>query len=292
MASPTEITKRSQQRIVPNVDPNLDDWSGMTDAKERRRRQNRVNQRAYRQRKRAEHLRLNIKTEDPSSSTALSISSSSSLASQTQSQSPSTLSHPQPPKSRCPDLTEKDILLTRLSTAAYINYVLGTPDTDNILTLTKMNVFRAFTDIMLRLGMSPKYEWMHDDAISPFSTLLPGYVNPSTLPLTLRPTPAQRSIPHHPWLDFFPHPRMRDNVIRAADQFDDDQLCHDIMGFWDETESCGMVVWGDPCVLENWGVSEGFVKKWPWVLAGCPDILSATNRWRAIRGEKLIFRYL
>ena len=85
---------------------------------------------------------------------------------------------------------------------------------------------------------------------------------------------------------------MRDNLIRAGD-FDDDQLCMDIMGFWDmSTESCGLLVWGDPQDLANWEVSEEFIRKWPWVVGGCGELLVSTNRWRATRGEKLIFRYL
>jgi hypothetical protein len=38
-----------------------------------------------------------------------------------------------------------------------------------------------------------------------------------------------RTVLNHPWLDFFPFPKMRDNLIEAGDDWDDEQLCHDIM---------------------------------------------------------------
>ncbi|EIT73587.1 hypothetical protein AO1008_11858 [Aspergillus oryzae 100-8] len=40
----------------------------------------------------------------------------------------------------------------------------------------------------------------------------------------LRPTTLQRGIPHHPWLDIFPFPRMWDNLIRAGDQLDHEEF--------------------------------------------------------------------
>lgn len=71
---------------------------------------------------------------------------------------------------------------------------------------------------------------MHYDAVSPFATLRPGYIGNQSLPLSLQPTALQRSKEHHPWLDCFPFPSMRDNLLRALDGFDEDQLCLDIMG--------------------------------------------------------------
>ncbi|KAE8394504.1 hypothetical protein BDV23DRAFT_147270 [Aspergillus alliaceus] len=287
MASATEPSKRDfdQPFSVRILKKGPDDWSGLTDAKERRRRQNRINQRAYRQRKRTEKLGLTIKREDADSNSTTAPSSFSSQSPPTT----TTLIHAR----KCPSVEQTEHLLDLFSKTAYQSYVLGSPTSDHLLTLSKVNVFRAFASIMSTLGLYQDKGWMHDDAISPFTTLRPGYVLPTSLPPTLRPTPTQQSIPHHPWLDFFPHPHMRDNLIRAGETFDDEQLCVDIMGFWDmSTESCGLLVWGDPQDLNSWEVSEAFIRKWPWVLWGCRDLLVSTNRWRALRGEKLIFRYL
>jgi hypothetical protein len=177
---------------------------------------------------------------------------------------------------------------------AYESYILGCPTSDHLLTLSKVNVFRAFASIMSLLGMSHTEDWMHDDALSPFSTMGPGYVDEQKLPPSLRPTRMQRTIPHHPWLDFFPIPKIRDNLLTTGeDNFDDCQLCVDIMGFWNPAmDSCCMLVWGDPTDPNNWEVTERFLQKWPWVVRGCPGLMESTNNWRRKRGEKLIFRYL
>ncbi|KAE8166742.1 hypothetical protein BDV40DRAFT_314147 [Aspergillus tamarii] len=286
MAPASKIPKRDSEQLIPirTQKKEPDDWKGLTDSKERRRRQNRINQRAYRQRKRAEKLGLTIKPEEEAEFSTASSSSSSS-------QSPPTTALTTT-RTNCPTPEQTAAILDLFSKTAYQSYILGSPTSDHLLTLAKVNVFRAFDSIMTILGMPKHQEWMHDDAISPFTTLRPGFTIPSTIPPNLRPTQLQQSTPHHPWLDFFPHPRMRDNLIRAGD-FDDEPLCLDIMGFWDmSTESCGLLVWGDPQDLANWEVSEEFIRKWPWVVGGCRELLVSTNRWRAMRGEKLIFRYL
>ncbi|KAH8423774.1 DUF3425 domain-containing protein [Aspergillus melleus] len=288
-----------------HVEP--DNWKGLADPKERRRRQNRVNQRAYRKRKQAQRQGIKL----PSSELVNRISTSSGSEENTSPSSSSntdstpttstTLSirNAKPSSqtltisSRCIGLDEASLLLDQLSKAAYESYIIGSPASDHLLTLSKMNVFRAFGSIMATLGMKHDMEWLHDDAISPFSTLQPGFVEDTNLPINLRPTALQRRNPHHPWLDFFPHPRMRDNLVAAGDTFDDEQLCIDIMGFWDmSNESCSMLVWGDPSDPANWEVTEQFLRKWPWVVRGCGGLMEATNRWRASRGEKMIFRYL
>ncbi|PYH98849.1 hypothetical protein BO71DRAFT_315418, partial [Aspergillus ellipticus CBS 707.79] len=182
--------------------------------------------------------------------------------------------------------------LENFSKSAYESYTLGAPTADHLLTLSKVNVFRAFSDINSILGIPPRRSCIPDNAISQFNMHEPGRIIPSKLPASLQPTHVQRSIPHHPWLDFFPFPEMRDNLIRAG-EFDDDQLCTDVMGFWNlSTESCGLLVWGEPADPASWEVSEAFIKKWPWVVRGLPALMESTNRWRRKRGERVIFRYM
>ncbi|EAW12041.1 DUF3425 domain-containing protein [Aspergillus clavatus NRRL 1] len=198
------------------------------------------------------------------------------------------------PRGRCLHSAQVRMLLDRFSKSAYQSYVLGSPAADHLITLSKVNVFRAFASIMSVLGMSHTDSWMYEDALSPFPTMPAGYVEELKLPPSLRPTQLQRTVPHHPWLDFFPHPQIRDNLLTTGeDNFDDDQLCCDIMGFWDSgMDGCSLLVWGEPSDPKNWEVTEKFLKKWPWVVRGCPDLLQSTNHWRQQRGEKLIFRYL
>lgn len=187
-------------------------------------------------------------------------------------------------------------LLHQFAESAYQSYMLGDPASDHLLTLTKVNVFRACGHNLELIGF--RLDDMYDDAISPFNTpTAPEQSSPlenDAIPLSLRPTKMQRTVPHHPWLDFFPLPKMRDNLIQVGENWDDDQLCHDIMGFWDMTSSgdAGLLVWGEPWDIRNWEVTEAFLKKWQWVIRGCPEVMNATNAWRAKRGEKLIFRYI
>lgn len=186
-------------------------------------------------------------------------------------------------------------MLQQFAQNAYASYILGSPTADHLLTLTKANVFRAFVHNLKLVGGS--LDNMDDDALSRFSMPAPrekGVPDDySNLPVSLRPTKLQRTVAHHPWLDFFPFPKMRDNCIQAGDDWDDDQLCHDIMGFWESTtDDAGLLVWGDPADVNSWEVTETFLKKWQWLVRGCPELMNSTNAWRARRGEKLIFRYI
>ncbi|RAH51702.1 hypothetical protein BO85DRAFT_524949 [Aspergillus piperis CBS 112811] len=167
------------------------------------------------------------------------------------------------------------------------DYVQGTPQVDHLLTLVKLNVYNAFAENMNALGMDVK-GWMHPDAVSPFCTFEPKAFN-RLVPNYLQPTAIQRAVPHHPWLDFFPHPRMRDRLIFAGNNYDDEQLCIDIMGFWNPDENDpALLVWGPPWDIANWEMSEAFVRKWGWTVQDCPELFRSTNRWRAQRGEKLL----
>ncbi|KAK9358876.1 hypothetical protein V1504DRAFT_257805 [Lipomyces starkeyi] len=140
---------------------------------------------------------------------------------------------------------ETQQIINRFVELAYNNHALGSPTADHLLTLIHFNVFRAMVSNIFTLGLS--LESMKDDnALSPFSTMNSG-CRDTTLPSSLRPTRLQRTIPHHPWLDFFPTPMMRDNLLRAGDSSDDLQLCIDIMGFSNApTGKTGLIVWGEP----------------------------------------------
>ncbi|KAH6652261.1 hypothetical protein BKA67DRAFT_538081 [Truncatella angustata] len=64
----------------------------------------------------------------------------------------------------------------------------------------------------------------------------PGLVAPLlTCPETLRPTRLELTLPHHPWIDMFPLPRMRDNVLSATATclIDEDELCGDLMNMYE-----------------------------------------------------------
>jgi hypothetical protein len=165
------------------------------------------------------------------------------------------------------------------------SYLEGSPKTDLLISLSRLNVLRAAYDNVMAMGMTA--EWLcQDEPISIFSIQGP-QLSEDSIPSTLRPTDLQRSTPHHPWLDIFPFPQFRDNLIRAGDNLDDDELCHDLTAFWDtRTSNARLLVWGVPSCPENWEVTAEFAMKWGSFLRGSPDILISTNKWRLKRGEK------
>jgi len=89
-----------------------------------------------------------------------------------------------------------------------------------------------------------------------------------------------------------PFPAMRDNLILNAGTFDEDDLCCDLVGGlyegFNDVERRGIMVWGEPWSVDGWELSEGFIKKWGFLLKGCVDLIEATNRWRARRGESIL----
>lgn len=180
-------------------------------------------------------------------------------------------------------------LLAVFESAAYQSYRID-PRADHRITLVKLNVFRAFKRNIAALGYASG--WMTDDALSRFSTHGPhpdseDFPDATAIPASLRPTELQLKQPHHPWLDFFPFAQLRDNLIQHEDCMDDSQLCRDLMGFWNmpDEDNC-MLVWSDPWDPMSWELTETFLKKWGWLVRGCPEILWSTNYWRRLRGER------
>lgn len=168
------------------------------------------------------------------------------------------------------------------------SYLTGSPQIDHLVSLTRLNVHRAIQTNIRAIGMTADWTCC-DDTISIFNLYSPvtPTFNMETIPASLRPTDIQRSIPHHPWLDFFPFPRMRDILIAAEHLFDDDDLCHDLMAFWDtKNTQATLVVWGDSWEPRNWEVTEAFLVKWGWLLRGSPELVVSTNYWRRRRGER------
>jgi hypothetical protein len=91
-----------------------------------------------------------------------------------------------------------------------------------------------------------------------------------------------------------PHGTMRDNAIRMRHTFDNEDLCHDLMCAdsqgRDAVDLKGVVVWNDPWCVSGWEMTEGFLKKWGFLVKDCWEIMAATNKWREKRGdEPLVF---
>ncbi|KAK1513786.1 hypothetical protein CABS01_07192 [Colletotrichum abscissum] len=161
------------------------------------------------------------------------------------------------------------------------------PMSDSLIPLVQFNLFRGLMENMRTLGITMPMI-CDDDCVSPFGSD-PMY-NANTawnVPYFLKPTETQLTTIHHPWLDFLPLPRMRDNLIKAGDDWDDEALCLDMVGDGDAPSGKGgMILWGEPWDPNSWEVTEDFVEKWRWILEGCEEIIRSSNYWRAKRGEK------
>ncbi|KAF2123436.1 hypothetical protein P153DRAFT_380070 [Dothidotthia symphoricarpi CBS 119687] len=268
-----------------------DDWSGISDTKRRRKIQNRRNQRMHRSRKRTEVECGAVaisKREQP-----VPIQTTSTLPLITPPQSPA--------DSEIEAITEAlkcvNILnpkseynrkvLQDFEALAYQYWQARMPLTTLLPSLSRFNFTRALLANIEVLGISS--EQMSDEATSPFN--LPGFHEAeeskslvARLPAGLRPTDLQCASLHHPWIDLLPVPEMRNNIFRRGfDAFDEEELCHAL-------RDLGILVWSDPWDPSGWEVTETFVKSWSWVLVGCLDLFRSTNKWRARRGEKPLFR--
>ena len=177
--------------------------------------------------------------------------------------------------------------MARFEKWAHQNYLLGSPRVDLLLTLIQFNVFRALFSNTSSLGFD--LEWLiNGDAISPFNTMTSRKPK-SSIPEHLRPTQLQYTVPHHPWIDLFPLPAMRDNLLLAGAEYDDTAICMDVVEIGGKPrEEVGLIVWGEPSDPYAWEASPEFLEKWAWVVKGCDTLMKSTNYWRTQRGEKRI----
>ncbi|KAE8384142.1 hypothetical protein BDV23DRAFT_177285 [Aspergillus alliaceus] len=133
-----------------------------------------------------------------------------------------------------------------------------------------LNIQRAIIDNMRSIDMTK--EWMnHDGAVSIFSMQVPGF-SETHIPLSLH---------------FFPLPNLRDNPITVQDDLDDEELCHDLMAFWDTRNAGAMLlVWGPSWEPWIWEMTEAFVKKWGFLLDGCEELFGKYQLLENKRGER------
>jgi hypothetical protein len=160
---------------------------------------------------------------------------------------------------------------------AYMEYTLRCPRPANLHILIRLNVLNALSHNATLLGFEPS-GLCRDDALSPFSIRCPGSSSPDQalrFPASLQPTQLQRTIPHHPWIDLFPIPGMRDKALQAIQSgvFDEDELCLDLLEVLGaEMEKPALIVWGAPWDIRGWEASASFIGKWGWLIRDCKEI--------------------
>ncbi|KAH0523711.1 hypothetical protein TsFJ059_008678 [Trichoderma semiorbis] len=309
-------------RLVPLRDEKLDekdDWSGLKDAKERRKRQNRLNQRVARRRQ-----RLNLAQEHESETTTAVLPAASA----------SERGKPVVPSHQV--------------------YFPLTPD-HRLLYVIVLNVSRAvITNFFILSSISPIASTMCDVrrtfSLSDLKCAPQNLDGTPAIPPAFTPTRLQAEIPHPGWIDLFPSPQLRDNLILAVEEFNinEDEILQDLIGdifasigctpddfrpspddskstpdkesspvveLDDEIEvstpppttvgmtplqeyrlrtftpasssstELGILSWSDPWDISGWEFTEKFFTKWGYLLQGCPDVLNAANKWRTLRGE-------
>lgn len=198
------------------------------------------------------------------------------------------------------------------------------PTQDHLLHLIHLNVLRGMFDNKLLFLASVSYLAKSQDAdmlqVLPPEQVFPGraavILTETTLPESLHPTPLQNTLTHATCIDLIPFPRIRDNLIEHEGQFSWQELIEDLVGhlvdpfcfvmplrqqasniaetippFYGEEDDYtanrnGLIVWGDAHLPRNWELTLGFLRKWGWVIKGCPGIIKSTNMWRKTRGEQ------
>jgi hypothetical protein len=255
-----------------------DDWTGLTDAAARRKRQNRLNVRAHRRRK----AQLLSRTQHPSDSTALARKEHAITCWVEDQQSISVV-----PASKARLLTAPII---PNEPAAKIIFPLSS---DHLIVLLQFNVLRGcITNCHIMSGITTKHLDQDKCSTRAVPRILPIPSYPKNLPPSLQPTEIQRTVPHREWIDLLPHPVWRDNLILATGTFNENELWSDCIGGLfdgfpaDEIERRGVIAWNPPWDVSGWEVSEGFLKRWGWSMKGCEDVVQESNRWRRKRGER------
>jgi hypothetical protein len=190
---------------------------------------------------------------------------------------------------------------------------------DHLITIVQYNIIRASTTNAIILSIFdqfPRVKCGLDLTNLPLfptnmqwtSPGLPASGHSADIPDGLRPTALQVSTPHELWIDLIPGPTFRDNVLAAIRdnvfepiEFQADitgQVCQDKLREYRRTSTrlCresrrrglsepGILVWSDPWCTHGYEITEAFLEKWAFLLRGCWDLIAATNRWRALRGE-------
>ncbi|KAG5757953.1 hypothetical protein H9Q72_013907 [Fusarium xylarioides] len=264
---------------LPDLRTHADDWTGVTSRRERKRRQNRLNQRAWRRRKAAQDTSDGQTTRTSHNGSVVLRDTCCSSFSGAPTIGDGIL--------LIPDTCEAE-RLRNLIRQSLEDYSLQTPRPSNLHMIIRLNVLNAIADNATAIGF-PKESLCRDEFISPFYHIGPIQLPSPSCPTSLQPTSLQRSTAHHPWIELFSFLKFRDNVLRGMQKglFDDDELCGDLLGVEGAGvgEQPSLLVWTVAWDAKGWEVNAAFVKKWGSLIQDCPEIMESTNYWRRKRGQ-------
>jgi hypothetical protein len=173
---------------------------------------------------------------------------------------------------------------------------------DHKITLIQYNVYRAFKQNKALIR-----EWIPNCTAQSVVPAIPT----DQVPLSLQPTYLQQVTPHPVWITSFPCAKVRDNIVQRQFEVDWEDLMNDLFGllypdqiddvdgkflkyqegdFNDPSDIAadgkGIIVWGQPWDLDSWEITPYFLRRWGWMVKGCPEIIQASNKWRALRDER------
>jgi hypothetical protein len=197
-----------------------------------------------------------------------------------------------------PTCPKKVAAIRAFTQKAYENYSIRALRPAQLTSLIRLNVLNGLARNAMKMGF-PVEGLCRDEYISPFNYCGPHHPRLAgpvlCSPKSLQPTALQLQVLHHPWIDLFPFPRVRDNVLQAleAEYLDEDELCSDLLNIQDNRtcEKPSLILWGESSDERGWEASSAFLKKWGWLVQGCAELIDATNYWRASRGERpLVFK--
>lgn len=262
-----------------------ENWRGKNDPAERRRIQNRLNQRAFRQRQRAGESPKQYKPRSMSSASQQDDSESESSDSDSDDEADSPQSGSSVPTSSVQGRAVSE-------TAGSQSTRVTDPQTgrvwDELAQLINRNFLSATVANAQHLGLDLS-------ALQGGTPVRTPRVTDRQIPAALNPVELQYQVPHDPLIDTIPHARLRFNILRAIaqGQLDSTTFCKCVRasgalellnGSW---QRGGLVVWSFPEQVASWELSEPFVRRWACLLEGCEDLIAATNAWRSRRGERL-----
>lgn len=258
-----------------------ENWRGKNDPAERRRIQNRLNQRAFRQRQRAGESPKQYKPRSVSRSSMTREEESDDEADSVKSEG-------------SPASSESYIEGRRISAPPANNRPNGVTDTqtgqvwDELAQLINRNFMSAAVT-------NAQYVGVDSAALQSGTVAKTPRLGNRQIPSTLTPIELQYQVAHDPIIDTIPHARLRFNILRgiATGQLDAAAFSRSIRssGALEESNGSwqrgGVVIWSSPEQVGSWELSEPFVRRWSFLLRGCEDLVTATNAWRGRRSERL-----